>query len=54
MRLLLDTHTFLWWDLEPARLSPLALTNSYAVRYGETRTGLTTQAALKFTAEAER
>jgi PIN domain nuclease of toxin-antitoxin system len=25
MRLLLDTHTFLWWDLEPARLSPRAL-----------------------------
>jgi PIN domain nuclease of toxin-antitoxin system len=22
MRLLLDTHTFLWWDNEPAKLSP--------------------------------
>jgi PIN domain nuclease of toxin-antitoxin system len=22
MRLLLDTHTFLWWDAEPAKLSP--------------------------------
>lgn len=25
MRLLLDTHTFIWWDIEPARLSPRAL-----------------------------
>lgn len=25
MRVLLDTHTFIWWDLEPARLSPRAL-----------------------------
>ena len=25
MRLLLDTHTFVWWDIEPARLSPRAL-----------------------------
>jgi PIN domain nuclease of toxin-antitoxin system len=25
MRLLLDTHTFVWWDIEPARLSPHAL-----------------------------
>jgi PIN domain nuclease of toxin-antitoxin system len=25
MRLLLDTHTFIWWDSEPARLSPQAL-----------------------------
>ncbi len=25
MRLLLDTHTFLWWDLNPTRLSPRAL-----------------------------
>lgn len=24
-RLLLDTHTFLWWDSDPARLSPLVL-----------------------------
>lgn len=26
MRLLLDTHTFVWWDIEPTRLSPRALT----------------------------
>lgn len=25
MKLLLDTHTFIWWDIEPARLSPRAL-----------------------------
>lgn len=25
MRLLLDTHTFEWWDIEPAYLSPRAL-----------------------------
>lgn len=25
MRLLLDTHTFVWWDSQPARLSPKAL-----------------------------
>ncbi len=25
MRLLLDIHTFIWWDIEPARLSPHAL-----------------------------
>jgi PIN domain nuclease of toxin-antitoxin system len=25
MRALLDTHTFIWWDSEPARLSPAAL-----------------------------
>jgi PIN domain nuclease of toxin-antitoxin system len=25
MRLLLDTHTFLWWDETPAKLSPTAL-----------------------------
>jgi PIN domain nuclease of toxin-antitoxin system len=25
MKLLLDTHTFIWWDSEPARLSPRAL-----------------------------
>jgi len=25
MRLLLDTHTFIWWDIEPDRLSPRAL-----------------------------
>ncbi|MBI3267627.1 MAG: type II toxin-antitoxin system VapC family toxin [Planctomycetes bacterium] len=25
MRLLLDTHTFIWWDSEPGRLSPSAL-----------------------------
>ncbi len=25
MKLLLDTHTFIWWDSEPARLSSLAL-----------------------------
>jgi PIN domain nuclease of toxin-antitoxin system len=25
MRLLLDTHTFIWWDIEPARLSLRAL-----------------------------
>ncbi|MGV3720969.1 MAG: type II toxin-antitoxin system VapC family toxin [Actinomycetota bacterium] len=24
MRLLLDTHTFIWWDTQPARLSPRA------------------------------
>ena len=24
MRLLLDTHTFIWWDDEPERLSPAA------------------------------
>lgn len=25
MKLLLDTHTFIWWDLEPERLSPRVL-----------------------------
>lgn len=25
MKLLLDTHTFIWWDSEPARLSAGAL-----------------------------
>lgn len=25
MKLLLDTHAFLWWDSEPARLSATAL-----------------------------
>lgn len=25
MRLLLDTHTFIWWDSEPDKLSPKAL-----------------------------
>lgn len=25
MRILLDTHTFTWWDIEPDRLSPRAL-----------------------------
>lgn len=25
MRLLLDTHAFIWWDSDPARLSPAAL-----------------------------
>ena len=25
MKLLLDTHTFIWWDSEPAKLSPRAL-----------------------------
>lgn len=25
MKLLLDTHTFLWWDSEPERLSPTIL-----------------------------
>ncbi len=25
MRLLLDTHTFIWWDSGPVRLSPTAL-----------------------------
>jgi PIN domain nuclease of toxin-antitoxin system len=25
MRLLLDTHTFIWWDSDPARLSAVAL-----------------------------
>ena len=25
MKLLLDTHVFIWWDSEPARLSPCAL-----------------------------
>jgi PIN domain nuclease of toxin-antitoxin system len=25
MRLLLDTHTFIWWDSEPTRLSVRAL-----------------------------
>jgi len=25
MKLLLDTHTFIWWDSELAKLSPLAL-----------------------------
>ncbi len=25
MRLLLDTHAFVWWDIEPSRLSPRAL-----------------------------
>lgn len=25
MKLLLDTHTFIWWDSEPARLSSRAL-----------------------------
>jgi PIN domain nuclease of toxin-antitoxin system len=26
MKLLLDTHTFIWWDSEPAKLSPQILT----------------------------
>lgn len=26
MNLLLDTHTFIWWDSEPAKLSPQVLT----------------------------
>ena len=26
MKLLLDTHTFIWWDMEPGRLSSRALT----------------------------
>jgi PIN domain nuclease of toxin-antitoxin system len=26
MKLLLDTHTFIWWDSEPAKLSPQVLT----------------------------
>jgi PIN domain nuclease of toxin-antitoxin system len=26
MKLLLDTHTFIWWDSDPARLSPRAMT----------------------------
>ena len=25
MKLLLDTHTFIWWDSDPSRLSPDAL-----------------------------
>ena len=25
MRLLLDTHTFIWWDIAPTKLSPRAL-----------------------------
>lgn len=25
MKLLLDTHTFIWWDSDPARLSPQVL-----------------------------
>jgi len=25
MKLLLDTHTFIWWDSEPAKLSPLVM-----------------------------
>lgn len=25
MKVLLDTHTFIWWDNEPSKLSPLAL-----------------------------
>ena len=25
MKLLLDTHTFIWWDSEPAKLSPKVL-----------------------------
>lgn len=25
MKFLLDTHTFIWWDSEPAKLSPHAL-----------------------------
>jgi len=25
MKLLLDTHTFIWWDSEPNKLSPQAL-----------------------------
>ncbi len=25
MKLLLDTHTFIWWDSEPAKLSPTVL-----------------------------
>ena len=25
MRLLLDTHTFIWWDSDPRRISPSAL-----------------------------
>ncbi|RKY69484.1 MAG: PIN domain nuclease [Candidatus Latescibacterota bacterium] len=27
MKFLLDTHTFLWWDSEPAKLSPQVLTS---------------------------
>ena len=26
MKLLLDTHTFIWWDSAPAKLSAAALT----------------------------
>ena len=26
MKLLLDTHTFIWWDSEPAKISPTVLT----------------------------
>jgi len=26
MKLLLDTHTFIWWDSNPAQLSTAALT----------------------------
>ncbi len=26
MKILLDTHTFIWWDSDPAKLSPTALT----------------------------
>jgi PIN domain nuclease of toxin-antitoxin system len=26
MKLLLDTHAFMWWDSDPAKLSPAALT----------------------------
>jgi len=25
MKLLLDTHTFIWWDSDPAKLSPQVL-----------------------------
>jgi PIN domain nuclease of toxin-antitoxin system len=25
MKLLLDTHTFIWWDSDPAKLSPQTL-----------------------------
>ena len=25
MKLLLDTHTFIWWDSDPTQLSPRAL-----------------------------
>lgn len=25
MKILLDTHTFIWWDSDPTKLSPTAL-----------------------------